>query len=158
MKTILGCAAAGAMICSAGAVYAQNFTYEIVFEPVDAVGGLDSPNGRQYYGGSVSGTYVTTFADGSEGKGSVKCVGTGQPHGSIFAVHLACTATGERGGKTNIAYGCNYLGEPGPETPLGCVGGIQGKDADGNATRGSVTLEWYTDENARGTGQWYGAE
>ena len=157
MNKILAGVAAGAMICSAGALQAQSFTYQIVWEPVDSVGGLMGPDGPQYQGGSVKGTYKTKLGDGTEYTGTVKCVGMDQPDGGIFAIHLTCTAKNETS-SSNIVYGCNFLGKPGPETPLGCVGGIQGKEGPMKDRRGGVTMEWYTDADARGTGQWYGAE
>ncbi len=146
---------AGALALTGTAANAQSFTYEITWEPVESIGGLNRPEGRQYGGGLVNGTYATTFADGSTSTGTVKCVGTGQPDGGIFAIHIACTATASDGGKAHLAYGCNYIGQPGPETPLGCVAGIQSKVDAGNYVNGSATLHWYSETNATGTGQWY---
>ncbi|NVE95027.1 hypothetical protein [Altererythrobacter lutimaris] len=146
---------AGALALASGTAHAQSFTYEVTWEPVESYGGLMGPDGMQYRGGSVDGTYVTTFADGSTSTGTMKCAGTGQPDGGIFAIHIACTATASDGGTAQIAYGCNYVGEPGPETPLGCVAGIQGKDDEGAYVNGSATMYWYSDTSATGTGQWY---
>ncbi len=154
MKKSVLLIAAGALAFSSAAS-AQNFTYEITWEPVEAIGGLMGPDGREYGGGVVNGTYVTTVEDGTTRTGNVKCVGTGQPDGGIFAIHLACTSTSSEGLKANMAYGCNYIGKPGPETPLGCVAGIQHKQEDGTYANGSATLYWYSEANAKGTGQWY---
>lgn len=134
---------------------AQSFTYEITWQPVERVGGLMGPDGPRYGGGSAEGTYVTTVEDGSTRTGTISCVGVGQPDGGIFEIHIACTATSSEGPKTSIAYGCNYVGEPGPETPLGCVAGIQSKTEDGSYANGSATMYWYSATSAKGTGQWY---
>lgn len=147
---------AAAMLFAAPAV-AQSFTYDVTWEPVVPYGGISGPNGQQYSGGAVAGTYETTFDDGSVVNGNVRCVGTRQPHGGIFAIHLACTAEDEQG-TYSLAYGCNWLGEPGPEAPLGCVGSMEAKDGEASGTRGGLTMHWYTDEKSVGTGQWYTAE
>lgn len=133
---------------------AQSFTHETTWEPVEAVGGLSSPNGTQYAGGSVKGTYVTTMDDGSVTKGTVRCVGLDQPDGGIFALHLSCTAKDDQGSYM-LAYGCNYIGKPGPGTPLGCVGGMEGKGGPANGRTGAVTMNWYAASKSKGTGQWY---
>jgi hypothetical protein len=135
---------------------AQSFTHETTWEPVESVGGLTGPDGTRYGGGAVKGTYVSTMNDGSVSKGTVRCVGTGQPSGGIFAIHLSCTAKDDQG-TYNIAYGCNYVGKPGPETPLGCVGGMQGKGGPADGLSGALTMYWYTDAKAKGTGHWYTA-
>lgn len=158
MKKLGMTIAAAALAMAASSAHAQTFTYEVTWEPVESVGGLMGPDGMQYRGGSVDGTYVTTFADGSTSTGAMNCVGLDQPDGGIFAIHIACTATASDGGKAMIAFGCNYVGEPGPETPLGCVAGIQGKDDEGNYVNGSATMYWYSDTSATGTGQWYVSE
>jgi hypothetical protein len=133
---------------------AQSFTHETTWEPVESVGGLTGPEGRQYGGGSVKGTYVTTMDDGTVTKGTVRCVGLGQPDGGIFAIHLSCTAKDDQASYM-LAYGCNYVGKPGPDTPLGCIGGMEGKGGPTDKMRGSVTMFWYADLKAKGTGQWY---
>jgi hypothetical protein len=115
---------------------------------------MTGPEGNQYGGGAVSGTYTTTYADGTKTKGPARCVGTSQPHGSIFAIHLSCTTT-ETDGTAAVVYGCNYLGKPGPETPLGCVGGVVGKKGPYMGRRGALTMEWYAETGARGTRRWY---
>lgn len=138
----------------AGAATAQSFTFDVVWQPVESVGGMSGPDGVRYGGGAVSGTYTTVFADGTKTTGSARCVGMGQPHGSVFAIHLACTTT-EGAAKASVVYGCNYLGKPGPETPLGCTGGIEGKTGEYVGRRGGLTMEWYSETGARGTGQWY---
>lgn len=136
------------------AAYAQSFTFDVVWKPVEAVGGMTGPDGTQYGAGVVNGNYTTTFADGTKTSGSVRCVGMSQPQGSLFAIHLACTSTEGKDTATEV-YGCNYLGKPGPDTPLGCVGGIEGKTGPYMGRRGALTMEWYSDTGARGTGQWY---
>ena len=150
---------AGTAICAAALIgssaVAQSFTYDIVWEPVESIGGMTGPDGPQYRGGVVSGKYTTTFEDGTVLRGDVRCVGMGQPDGGIFRIHLTCSFSDGEASGTSV-YGCNFLGEPGPDTPLGCVGGIEGKTGDFAGRRGSLTMEWYTDKNARGTGQWYG--
>jgi hypothetical protein len=146
-----------ASVLFSGTAVAQSFTYDVVWEPVESIGGMTGPTGPQYGGGVVNGAYETTFDDGSVQKGTVRCVGMGQPDGGIFAIHLACTSK-DVTGTASLVYGCNYLGKPGPETPLGCIGGIQGKAGDSKDRRGSLTMEWYSTTNARGTGQWYGSQ
>lgn len=133
---------------------AQSFTHETTWEPVESVGGLSGPEGTRYRGGSVNGTYVTTMNDGTITKGTVRCVGLGQPEGGIFAIHLSCTAKDDQGSYM-LAYGCNYIGKPGPGTPLGCVGGMEGKGGQADGQSGAVTMHWYSATKAKGTGQWY---
>jgi hypothetical protein len=140
-----------------GAAYAQSFTFDVVWKPVESVGGLTGPDGPQYGGGVVSGSYTTTYADGTKTSGTARCVGMGQPHGSIFAIHLSCTTTEGKDTATEV-YGCNYIGKPGPDTPLGCIGGIEGKSGPYAGRRGGLTMEWYSKTGARGTGQWYEAK
>lgn len=157
MKSLAMGAAMSASLMLGSAAAAQSFNYEVTWEPVEAVGGMTGVNGNQYGGGVASGTYVTTYTDGTVATGAVKCVGMDQPTGSIFAIHLACTTT-EAEGKGSLVYGCNFLGERGPETPLGCVGGVEGKEGPLAGRRGALTMEWYSDTKSRGTGQWYGGE
>jgi len=149
---------AAASLLFGGAAIAQNFTYDVVWQPVESIGGMTGPDGQQGGGaGIVNGSYTTTFEDGSVQKGTVRCVGMDQPDNSLFAIHMSCT-TKDTAGTASLVYGCNYLGKPGPETPLGCVGAIQGKDGDEAGRRGSLTMEWYSATASRGTGQWYGQE
>jgi hypothetical protein len=54
-----------------------------------------------------------------------------------------------------VIWGCNYLGDPGPQTPLGCVGGIQGTAGEVKGRNGLMTMEWHSTTASRGTGQWY---
>ncbi len=154
MKKLTVGVLATASLLTAGAAHAQSFTYDVVWEPVESIGGLVGPNGPQYQGGVVEGKYTTTYADGTVSTGDVKCVGVDQPDGGIFAIHLACTTT-EEAGKASLAYGCNFIGEPGPDTPLSCVGALQGKEGAFAGRNGNLTMEWYTDANARGTGAWF---
>jgi hypothetical protein len=155
MKKIAITTIGAAALAFSGAASAQSFTFDVVWEPVESVGGISGPNNStRYGGGSVIGTYTTTFADGTTSEGSARCVGMRQPHGSIFAIHLACTTT-EAEGSASLIYGCNFLGEPGPETPLGCVGTIEGKDGPFAGRWGALTMEWYSATGSRGTGQWY---
>ena len=141
-------------VAAASPAAAQSFTHETTWEPVESVGGLSGPEGTRYGGGAVKGTYVTTMNDGSMTKGTIRCVGLGQPTGGIFTIHLSCTAKDDQG-SYNIAYGCNYIGKPGPETPLGCMGGMQGKGGPADGQSGALTMYWYTDAKSKGTGQWY---
>ncbi|MBV7265884.1 hypothetical protein [Erythrobacter ani] len=154
MKKVAFSALIGAALLASGTANAQSFTYEVVWQPVEQIGGIVGPDGPQYQGGVVEGAYTTTYADGTVNTGSVKCVGTDQPDGGIFAIHLACT-TREEGGVAALAYGCNFIGEPGPETPLGCVGALQGKEGELAGRNGNLTMEWYSDTNSRGTGAWF---
>ncbi|WP_336986511.1 hypothetical protein [Altererythrobacter aquiaggeris] len=155
MKTfITGAAAAASLVLSVSAL-GQSFTYNVVWEPVESIGGMTGTDGPQYGGGVVKGAYQTKFSDGSEQAGTVRCVGMDQPDGGIFTIHLACT-TSDSGGTTSLVYGCNYLGEAGPDTALGCVGGIESKSGDQSGRRGGLTMEWYSPTQSRGTGQWYG--
>lgn len=158
MKRLAIVALGAASVLFAAPAAAQSFTYDVTWEPVENVGGFDGPDGTQYAGGgAVNGTYVTTFDDGSQVSGSVRCVGMRQPQFSMFAIHLACT-TSDEDGTTSLIYGCNFLGKPGPETPLGCVGGIEAKDGEAKGVRGALTMHWYSAEKATGTGQWYVSE
>ncbi len=157
MKFIALSMLAAAAVTAGSAANAQSFTFDVTWEPVENVGGMTGPDGLQYGGGAVSGTYQTTYADGTKSNGTARCVGMDQPHGGIFAIHLSCTTT-EAGGTATEVYGCNYIGKPGPETPLGCVGGIEGKTGTYAGRRGALTMEWYSEKGARGTGQWYGAK
>ncbi len=154
-KFVGGGLIAAAMLC-ASAASAENFTYEITWGDVSMVGGI-GPDGTWGQGGSVEGTYVTTLADGSTVNGDVRCVGMDQPPSAgVFSLTLACDAVREGATEaTTIAYGCNYLGEPGPDTALGCVGGIRYQQDMGALRIGSVTMHWNTDTTAHGTGQWY---
>lgn len=155
IKTIL---AASAVSFFFGTVaMAQSFTYDVVWQPVESIGGMTTPDGMQGAGGVVDGAYTTTYSDGTVQKGKVRCVGMQQPDGSLFAIHMSCTAT-DQTGAASLVYGCNYLGAPGPETPLGCVGGLQGTSGEEKGRRGSMTMEWYSATQSRGTGQWYGAQ
>lgn len=150
--------AAAATSLFGGAAFAQSFTYDVVWEPVDFVGGLSGPNGEVSGGaGIVNGRYTTKFDDGSTEKGTVRCIGQDQPDNALFDLHLSCD-TKDSSGTASLIYGCNYIGEPGPETPLGCVGGIEGKTGEAAKRRGGLTMEWYSTANARGTGQWYGSK
>ncbi|GMN01882.1 hypothetical protein [Erythrobacter sp. MTPC3] len=144
----------GAAMLAGSAAHAQSFTYEVVWQPVEQIGGITGPDGPQYQGGVVEGRYTTTYADGTVNNGTVKCVGTDQPDGGIFAIHLACT-TKEEAGTASLAYGCNFIGEPGPDAPLGCIGALQGKEGENAGRNGNLTMEWYTNANARGTGAWF---
>ena len=151
-RTLFGAAIVASIMLGTPAM-AQSFTYDVTWEPVEPYGGLSSPDGPQYSGGAVKGTYVSTGSDGAVVEGTVKCVGTRQPPG-IFAIHLACTSKDEQG-TYSLAYGCNWQGEPGPGTPLGCVGALEATDGEFKGTRGGLTMHWYSSEKSVGTGQWY---
>lgn len=138
-----------------GTALAQSFTFDVVWQPVESVGGMSGPGGTQYGAGTVNGSYTTTYADGTVTTGTARCVGMDQPDGGIFDIHLACT-TSEAQGSASVVYGCNFLGERGPETPLACVGGLEGKEGAYGGRRGGLTMEWYAPDKSRGTGQWYG--
>ncbi|MGP1352495.1 MAG: hypothetical protein ACTS1Z_04170 [Parasphingopyxis sp.] len=156
MKNLYGAALAAALCC-ASAANAENFTYEITWGDVNMVGGIGA-DGTWGRGGSVEGTYVTTLEDDSTVNGAIRCVGMDQaPSATMFAVMLACDAVRDGAADaTTIAYGCNYIGDPGPDTPLGCVGGIRfAGGATGEVRRGSVTMHWHSATEAHGTGQWY---
>ncbi len=149
---------AGALALASGTAHAQTFTYEITWGPVQSIGGMTGPDGPQYGGGMVEGTYTATYDDGTTDTGSVTCVGMDQPDGGIFAIHLTCSITpDEEGASATSVYGCNFLGKPGPETPLGCVGGMEGKTGPFAGRNGALTMEWYSETQSRGTGQWYGS-
>lgn len=155
MKNFVGVGMIAAALLSASAANAENFTYEITWGDVNMVGGI-GPDGSWGQGGTVDGTYVTTRADGSTVNGAVTCVGMDQPPSAgVFALTLACTASDGSVDPTTIAYGCNYLGEPGPDTALGCVGGIRTVNGLGVVILGSVTMHWNSATTAHGTGQWY---
>lgn len=155
MKKFAYGVAGAALVLGATAANAQKFTFDVVWEPVDSVGGMATPNGPRGGGGVVEGAYTTSYDDGSESSGTVRCVGLQQPDGGIFAIHLSCSIADTPGGSSSAVYGCNYLGEPGPGTALGCVGGIQARDGELEGRNGSLTMHWYSPTNATGTGQWY---
>ncbi|MEO1169022.1 MAG: hypothetical protein AAFW97_09970 [Pseudomonadota bacterium] len=155
MRKLIGGGMLAAALCCASAAHAVNFTYDITWGDVAMVGGI-GPDGSWGRGGTVSGTYATTFEDGTTSAGTVTCVGMDQPPSAgVFAITLACDATSSEGGTTAIAYGCNYLGERGPDTPLSCVGGIRARDGENAGSVGSVTMHWHSATEAHGTGQWY---
>jgi hypothetical protein len=135
-------------------VMAQSFTFDMTWEPVEAVGGISSPEGPRGGGGTVKGTYIAKLDNGTATNGTVNCVGLDQPDNSMFAIHLSCNSKDTQGSYTSI-WGCNYLGKRGPETPLGCVGTIEIKGGEANGQRGVMTMHWYSDAKAKGTGQWY---
>ncbi|GAA4643575.1 hypothetical protein GCM10023115_15350 [Pontixanthobacter gangjinensis] len=153
-KFAIGAAVAASMLFG-GTAFGQSFTYDVTWEPVETVGGMDRPGGTQYGGGVVDGTYVSSVSDGTTSTGSVRCVGMDQPDGEIFDIHLACTTT-EAGASASLIYGCNFIGERGPDAALGCVGSIQGKTGETKGRTGGLTMEWYSETKSRGTGQWYG--
>lgn len=140
-----------------GAAIAQSFTYDVVWQPVESIGGMMGPDGMQGAAGVVNGSYTTTYADGSVQKGAVRCVGMDQPDNGLFDLHLSCTAK-DTSGEAALIYGCNWMGDPGPQTPLGCVGALQGKTGEEKGRNGSLTMEWYSTTASRGTGQWYGGQ
>ena len=154
-NSLISVVIAASMMAGAPAM-AQSFTYDVTWEPVEPFGGLSSPDGPQYRGGAVKGTYSSTDSDGTVVNGTVKCVGTRQPPG-IFAIHLACTSTDQQG-TYSLAYGCNWLGKPGPDTPLGCVGALEATEGEFKGTRGGLTMHWYSSKKSVGTGQWYTAQ
>jgi hypothetical protein len=150
IKTII---AAGAMsLLFSGTAMAQSFTYDVVWQPVENIGGMTGPDGQMGGGGTVNGTYSTKYEDGSMAKGTVRCVGMQQPGNSLFAIHLSCTAKDTQG-TSSLVYGCNYIGKAGPETPLGCVGAFEAKDGETKGQRGQLTMNWYSATQSRGTGQ-----
>lgn len=136
---------------------AQSFTYDVVWQPAETVGGISGPDGPQGMAGSIKGSYTTKYEDGSAEKGEVSCVGMDQPDNGLFDIHMSCTAT-DPTGTSSLLYGCNFLGQPGPDTPLGCVGGFEGKTGETAGRRGGLTMNWYSDTQARGTGQFYGGQ
>ena len=157
MKKLAFAALGAASMLFATPAMAQSFSYEVTWEPVESIGGITGMDGSQSAGGgTVNGTYVTTFDDGSVVNGTVRCVGMRQPSNSLFAIHMSCTAKDDQG-TYSLIYGCNFLGKPGPETPLGCAGGMQAKDGENAGARGGLTMHWYSDEKSTGTGQWYTA-
>lgn len=156
IKPIL--AASAISLFFGGSAIAQSFTYDVVWKPVESIGGMTGPDGKRGGGGGiVDGAYTTTYEDGSVQKGTVRCVGMQQPDNGLFDIHMSCT-TKDTTGNASVIWGCNYLGAPGPETPLGCVGGIQGTSGDAKGRNGVMTMEWYSATASRGTGQWYGAQ
>jgi len=147
---LLGAAALG--ICTPA--MAQSFTFDVTWEPVQAVGGMSAPEGPRGGGGTVKGTYVTKLDDGTVSNGTVNCVGLDQPDNSLFAIHMACNSKDTQGSYA-VVWGCNFLGKRGPETALGCVGGLEAKDGEAKGQRGVMTMNWYAAEKSKGTGQWY---
>ncbi len=154
MRNFVGVGMIAAALLSASAANAENFTYEVTWGDVSMYGGV-GPEGTNARGGTVSGTYTTTLGDETF-SGNITCVGMDQPPSSgVFALTLACDAVREGFGTTAIVYGCNYLGERGPDTALGCVGAIRARDGEGAGRMGSVTMHWHSATSASGTGQWY---
>lgn len=155
LKLALPLAAGIAMLASTPA-QAQTFVFDVDWGPVERFPGLEGADGPQYAGGIVSGNYSLTNGDGTTDTGTVKCVGQGQPDGGIFAIHLSCTANSSTSDSmSSLVYGCNFLGEPGPETPISCVGGLEGRSGEAEGWRGAVTMHWYSGDKATGTGQWF---
>lgn len=144
----------GAAMLAGSAAHAQSFTYDVEWQPVESIGGLTGLDGPQYRGGVVEGTYATTNSDGTTDSGNVKCVGMDQPDGGIFDFHLTCSFTGQDGGGS-IVYGCNFQGKPGPDTPVGCIGGFEATSGELKGRRGNITMDWYAETKSSGTGQWY---
>ena len=156
INTIITASALSFFIC--GAAMAQSFTYDVVWKPVENIGGMAGPDGqRGGAAGVVDGSYTTTYEDGSTQKGTVRCVGMDQPDNALFDIHMSCT-TKAATGDASVVWGCNWLGDPGPQTPLGCVGGIQGTTGETKGRNGLMTMEWYSQTASRGTGQWYGGQ
>ncbi len=157
MKRLTVAMASAALVLGATTANAQSFTYDITWNPVESVGGMMSPDGPRGGGGIVEGSYTTAYSDGTTSTGTVKCVGLQQPEGGLFAIHMSCSINDENGNSSAV-YGCNYLGKPGPDTALGCVGGLQGKDGESAGRNGSLTMHWYSASKSTGTGQWYASE
>lgn len=134
--------------------HAQSFTYETDWQPVESIGGYTTPDGPEYQGGLVEGTYKTTYEDGSVDAGTVKCVGMDQPEGGVFEIHMTCNFGGESGTGT-IVYGCTFQGPRGPGVPLSCIGAFEATSGEQKGRRGNITMDWYTAEKASGTGQWF---
>lgn len=156
IKSVIAASAVSFLL--AGPAIAQSFTYDVVWQPLESIGGMTGPDGqRGGSGGVVDGSYTTTYEDGSVQKGTVRCVGMQQPDNGLFDIHMSCT-TKDTTGSASVIWGCNYLGTPGPQTPLGCVGGIQGTMGEAKGRNGLMTMEWYSQTASRGTGQWYGGQ
>ena len=100
----------------------------------------------------MSGTYSTSFSDGTTATGKVSCVGMDQPANALFKVHLACDAKddGDAEGMASIIYGCNYLPD---DRGLSCVGGMKAKGGEQDGAIGTVTLH-LKEGTSVGTGQW----
>lgn len=133
---------------------AQSFTLDITWQPVDPVGGITTPEGPRGGGGTVKGTYVAKLDNGTMADGTVYCVGLDQPDNSMFAIHMSCNSKDPQGSYAS-SWGCNYLGKRGPETALGCVGAVEVKSGEAKGQRGVMTMHWFAETKAKGTGQWY---
>lgn len=131
-------------------VYAQSFTFEVEFSEPEFVGGLGE-EGRYGRGGTMSGPYRTSLADGSTANGNVDCVGMDQPDGSLFQVHLACQATDSDGSEASLIWGCNRIAK---DAGMTCVGGIESKSGPQKGARGNVTMH-LKEGTSVGTGQWF---
>ena len=134
----------------AATAQAETFTYEVEFSDPAFVGGLGE-GGRYGRGGTMDGNYTTTFSDGRVEKGKADCVGMDQPPGSMFEVHIACTASETSGNRAHIIYGCNSLGE---NKGYSCVGGIEATAGAQKGARGTLTMHLRRGVSV-GTGQWY---
>ncbi len=74
IRTLLFVSVVPALFSSAA--MAQSFTYDVVWKPVESIGGMTGPDGKRTgAGGVVDGAYTTTYQDGSVQKGTVRCVG-----------------------------------------------------------------------------------
>jgi hypothetical protein len=134
-----------------GSANAQTFNFESKNDTPVVVGGI-GPDAGSYIGTYVTGSGVSTYADGSKLKSKSKCVSMMQPpNGGIFAVHVACDVTGEAA-VFSVAAGCNFMNKEKTETS--CVGGLKGKTGELKDRTGSIT--WHTKGGtSKGTGQWH---
>ena len=134
-----------------GSANAQTFNFESKNDTPVVVGGIGA-DGGSYVGSYVTGSGVSTNADGSKLKPTSKCVSMMQPpNGNIFAVHVACDAT-RKAAVYSVAGGCNFMNKE--KTEISCVGGLKGKAGELEGRTGSIT--WHTKGGiSMGTGQWH---
>lgn len=139
---------ASGLFC-AGA-FAQTFTFSSTSETPTTVGAT-TPQGS-VAGAYWTGTTTTTYADGTKGESSFKCVSTSQPpRDSIFMVHGVCDGASEDGNYT-VYTGCNFMDAE--MTTMSCVGGLIGKSGDLAGRTGTLTI-YSKDSTSTGTGQWH---
>jgi hypothetical protein len=70
---------------------------------------------------------------------------------------MSCDAESQSG-KISLGMMCLWRGEPGPDTPLSCIGFMTGKEGPVAGRGGMMTMNWTEAGKSHGTGQWWPAE
>ena len=156
MKRLVIAATAVALILPTAA-QAEDFVVDVTWGDVVMTGGI-GPEGNWAQAGDVEGTYVVTYSDGTTGNGTIHCVGMDTPPSEApFRLRMSCDA-GREGVATSMAFNCLWRGEPGPETPLSCIGFIRGKEGALEGRGGMMSMDWSEPGKSHGVGQWWPAQ